>query len=216
MLLADIPVDPDATTARDLLRDELTNPVYHESRSLLERFIDWFTSLFDRVVVPGVSGFWGAVLIVAVVLVVAGVALVVSGPLRRTHRAAAAPVLHEDDSRTADELAAAAAQQARAGDLSGATLDAFRALVRRSEERALLDDVPGRTADEAVTLLGATFPGLVHALDDAGATFDAVYYGRRPSDRGTYDSVRALDATLAATAPTLPTASGSGPVGVRS
>lgn len=216
MLLADIPVDPDATTARDLLHDELTHPVYHESKSLIERFLEWFMSLFDRIVAPGVSGLWGAVLIIVVVLVVAVVALLVSGPLRRTHRGAAVPVLREDDRRTADVLAAAAELQAREGDLSGATLDAFRALVRRSEERALLDDVVGRTADEAVTLLGSRFPGLVPALEDAGATFDAVCYGRRPSDRSAYDRVRALDTTLAATAPALPGAAASWLVGARS
>lgn len=211
MLFADIPVDPDATTARDLLRGELTNPVYHDSPTLFERFVTWFTGLFDGLVVPGVSGVWGAVLVVAVVLVVVGVALLVSGPLRRDHRRAAAPVLHVDDARTADELVAAAEQQARAGDLSGATLDAFRALVRRSEERALLDDTPGLTADEAVRLLGAPFPGFTAALDQAGATFDAVYYGRRPSDRSTYDGVRALDGALAGTSPQLPAAPGGGP-----
>ena len=204
MLFADIPVDPDATTARDLLRDELTNPVYHDSPTLFERFVSWFTGLFDGLVVPGVNGVWGAVAVVAVVLVVAGVALLVSGPLRRDHRRTAAPVLHEDDTRSAADLLAAAEQQARAGDLSGATLDAFRALVRRSEERALLDDTPGRTADEAVRALGTPFPGYASALAHAGDTFDAVYYGRRPSDRSTYDGMRALDGALAATSPQLP------------
>ena len=215
MLFADIPVDPDATTARDLLRRELTNPVYHDSPTLFERFVRWFTGLFDELVVPGVSGVWGAVLVVAVVLVVAGVALLVSGPLRRDHRRTAAPVMHEDDTRSAADLLAAAEQQARTGDLSGATLDAFRALVRRSEERALLDDTPGRTADEAVRALGTPFPGFTAALEHAGVTFDAVYYGRRPSDRSTYDGIRALDDALAATTPQLP-AAGTHVVGTRS
>lgn len=206
MHLAGIPVDPDATTARDLLRGELTNPVYHDSPTLFERFVRWFTGLFDGLVVPGVSGVWGAVIVVAGVLVVAGVALVVSGPLRRDHRRTAAPVLDQDDTRSAADLLAAADQQARAGDLAGATLDAFRALVRRCEERALLDDTPGRTADEAVRALGAPFPGYASALDHAGDTFDAVYYGRRPSDRSTYDGIRALDDALAATSPQLPAA----------
>lgn len=203
MLVLDVPVDPDATTARDLLRRELTDPVYHDSPSLLERFVRWVMRLLDGLAVPGVSGFWGAVLIVAVVLLVAGVALLVSGPLRRTRRAATAPVLGEDDVRTADQLVAAAEEHARAGDHSAATLDAFRALVRRSQERALLDDVPGQTADEAVRLLRQTFPGAGHDLDAAGSTFDAVCYGRRTSDRRTYESVRSLDTTLAATPPTL-------------
>ena len=216
MRLADIPVDPDATTARDLLRGELTNPVYHDSPTLFERFVRWFTGLFDGLVVPGVSGFWGAVIVVAGVVVVATVALVVSGPLRRDHRRTAAPVLDADDTRSSADLRAAADQQARSGDLSGATLDVFRALVRRSEERALLDDTPGRTADEAVLALGAPFPGFTTALEHAGSTFDAVYYGRRPSDRSTYDSVRALDEALAATSPQLPPAPGTHPVGTLS
>lgn len=209
MLVIDVPVDPDATTARDLLRRELTDPVYHESQTLLERFVGWVVGLFDGLMVPGVSGFWGAVLIVVALVLVAGVALLVSGPLHRSHRVVGAPVHLEDDSRTADELVAAAERLAGAGDLSGATLDAFRALVRRSEERALLDDVPGRTADEAVRLLAVVFPGSVASLDRAGTTFDAVHYGRRPSDRGTYEEVRALDAALSTTAPHHP----HGPLG---
>ena len=38
---ADIPVDPDADTAREWAREELADPIYHQGESLLQRVIDW-------------------------------------------------------------------------------------------------------------------------------------------------------------------------------
>ena len=198
----EVPVTPDAPTARDLLKDELTDPIYHQGPSLLERFLTWIRSLFDGVSPLAISGAWVAVVLVAVILVIAVVALYVSGPVRRNRRMRHAPVLGADDTRSADDLLAAAARAAATGDFTAATLDAFRALARRSEERTILDPAPGRTAHEVALAIGTRLPHLAPVLASAAATFDAIYYGKRPADTASYEQMRDLDATAAATRPT--------------
>lgn len=201
----EVPVTPDAPTAREWLQDELTNPIYHQGPSLLERFLMWLQDLFAGTPTFGLSGGWVALVLVVVVAVIAVLALSISGPVRRNRRARHAPVLGLDDTRSADDLLAAAAQAAARGDYTTATLDAFRALARRSEERTLLDPAPGRTAHEAALTIGARLPQLAPALASAASTFDAIYYGKRPADATSYDQMRTLDASAAATRPsTLP------------
>ena len=200
----EVPVTPDAPTAREWLQDELTNPIYHQGPSLLERFLTWIQDLFAGTPALDLPGGWVALVLVAVAAGVAAVALYVSGPVRRSRRARHAPVLGLDDTRSADDLLAAAAQAAARGDFTAATLDAFRALARRSEERTLLDPAPGRTAHEAAAVISLRLPPLARDLVSAATAFDAIYYGKRPADAASYDQMRTLDATAAATRPTAP------------
>lgn len=209
-----VPVDPDAPTARQWLHDELTNPIYHQGPSLLERFLTWLQDLFQGVSVVGISGGWAALLLVAIVVVIAAVALYVSGPLRRTRRTQHAPTLAVDDTRTADELVAAAARAAAAGDFTAATLDTFRALARRSEERALIDPAPGRTAHEAAEMIGIRLPHLAPALAAGASTFDAIYYGKVPADAGSYEQMRGLETSAATARPTAMSTLAAAPGGV--
>lgn len=197
----EVPVTPDAPTAREWLQDELTNPIYHQGPSLLERFLMWLQETFAGTSALGLSGAWVAAVLVVVIVVISAVALYVSGPLRRTRRARHAPVLGLDDTRTADDLLAAAAQAASRGDYTAATLDAFRALARRSEERVILDPAPGRTAHEAAVTIGLRLPSLAPTLAGAASAFDAIYYGKRPADAASYEQMRTLEATAAATRP---------------
>ena len=201
MLGTSIPVDPDAGTARQWLTDELTNPVYHDGPSLLERFLDWLRGLLDGVSVVGLSGLWSAILVVAVTLVLAGVALFVAGPVRGSRRARTAPGVLDDDDRTADQLAAEAAAAAARGDFTAASLDAFRALVRGAEDRVLLDPRPGRTAHEAALELAPRLPDLAVPLAEAATVFDTLCYGTTSADAGTYDSVARLERTVRSSRP---------------
>lgn len=196
MLGATTPVDPDAATARQWLRDELTNPVYHDGPSVLERFIAWLRGLLDGVSLVGLSGTWSAIAVVVVALVLAGVALFVAGPVRGSRLARTAPGVLDDDLRTTVELVAAAAAAAARGDFTAATLDAFRALVRGAEDRVLLDPRPGRTAHEAARELAPRFPDLATSLAEAAAVFDALCYGTSSADAGTYDAMAGLGRTV--------------------
>ena len=202
----EVPVTPDAPTARELLQDELTNPIYHQGPSLLERFLTWLQELFSGASALGLSGGWVALVLVAAIVLLAVVTLYVSGPVRRTRRERHAPILDADDSRSADDLLAAADRAASLGDLTAATLDTFRALARRSEERAILDPAPGRTAHEAALTIGARLPRLGPDLASAATVFDAIYYGKRPANAASFEQMRALDAAAAATRPAPPAA----------
>lgn len=193
MILRDVPVDPDALLARQWLLDELTDPVYHEPPNVLDLLIGWLLGLFAGASVLGLDGPWAALVIVVVVLTLALVALRVAGPLRRTAALRRGPAVLDDDARTADRISAAASVLAQQGDVRAATLEVFRAIVRRSEERVLLDERPGRTAHEAAAALGTLLPGTAEPLAHAASTFDALYYGRLDARPRDYEQMRHVE-----------------------
>jgi hypothetical protein len=195
----DVPVVPDAETAREWAVRELADPVYHEGPSLLQRFLDWVGSLFDGA--PTGLGLPPALvggLLVVVVGLVVGVALWVAGPVRAGRRAPASVVVLGDDTRSADDLRAAADAAAARGDWSTAVLERFRAVVRSLEERALLDDRPGRTAHEAAEAAGARLPARTAELRRAARLFDDVCYGHVAVDADADAWLRTVDADVTA------------------
>ncbi|GCD21670.1 DUF4129 domain-containing protein [Cellulomonas algicola] len=203
-LLRDVPVQPDAETAREWARDELARPEYHRQPSLLQRVLEWLREQLDSVPSLGLPD--GVALTVAVV---AGVALVLGvlwfvGPVRRSRTRArtGAVVLSVDDRRTAEQLRAAADAAAAAGDWHLAVLERFRAVVRGLEERTVLDERPGRTAHEAVSAAAQRLPGLVADLRTAGDLFDDVAYGDVRADADDDRRLRELDRRVRATRPT--------------
>ncbi len=201
--LLDVPVVPDASTARRWATDELANPIYHQGRSLLARLYDWFNSLFENASTAdlGLSAGEVAAIVVLVALVVAGIAFWVAGPVRRARRATGSAVVLGDDARSSTELRAAADASAARGDWPAAVLDRFRAIVRALEERALLDERPGRTAHEAAEAAGTRLPDHLTDLRRAGRIFDEVCYGKASPGQDTDAWLSALDARLVATRP---------------
>lgn len=198
-----VPVVPDAPTARRWATDELANPVYHHGKSLLDRFLGWLGSLFDGATVPfGLPNLAVAAIVVVVVVAVAAVAFWIAGPVRLTRRTAASAIVFGDDTRSATELRAAADASAARSDWSAAVLDRFRAIVRALEERALLEQWPGRTAHEAAESAAVRLPSRTADLRRAGGVFDQVCYGKAPADAATDAWLRELDAAVAATRPT--------------
>lgn len=200
-----VPVVPDAEQARRWLEQELADPVYHQQPSLLQRFLDWLGRLFEGAdgLPIGNVGTLLAILVGLAVLVT--VAFLVTGPVRRSRRVAGTRgVLDADDRRTADELRAAADAAAGRGDWAAAVADRFRAVVRSLEERAVLEEQPGRTAHEAVEAAGLRLPAHAVDLRAAGRLFDDVVYGERTPRAEDDAALRELDARVAATRPTLP------------
>ncbi|WP_298460370.1 DUF4129 domain-containing protein [uncultured Cellulomonas sp.] len=212
---ADVPVVPDAETARRWATEELADPVYHGGPSLLSRLVEWFLSLFEGDV-PGLGlppAVVGAVVVLVLGLVVA-VALWVAGPVRAARRTRESVVVLGDDSRRAAELRAAADAAAARGDWSAAVLDRFRAIVRALEERALLDERPGRTAHEAAEAVGARLPARTGELRRAARVFDDVCYGHVTVGADADAWLRSLDDALAQTRPATadrPVAAGGAP-----
>ncbi|SFK06750.1 DUF4129 domain-containing protein [Cellulomonas sp. KH9] len=201
IVLAGVPVEPDAAEARRWVRGELLDPAYHRQETLLERVLRWFAELLDGLPDVGMSGRTVLLVAVGVVLVVVVVALVVAGPVRAGARRRRTAVLSADDRRTAAQLRDAADAAAQAGDWSTAVADRYRAVVRDLEERGLLDDRPGRTAHEAARLAGAALPPHAGALARGGDLFDAVVYGDRPAAAPDDAAMRELDAAVRAARP---------------
>jgi hypothetical protein len=200
-----VPVVPDAEQARRWLEQELADPVYHQQPSLLQRFLDWLGRLFEGADGLPIGNVGTLLAILAGLAVLVTVAFLVTGPVRRSRRVAGARgVLDADDRRTAAELRAAADAAAARGDWAGAVADRFRAVVRSLEERAVLEEQPGRTAHEAVEAAGLRLPAHAVDLRAAGRLFDDVVYGERTPRAEDDATLRELDARVAATRPTLP------------
>ncbi|MDD9206967.1 DUF4129 domain-containing protein, partial [Georgenia sp. 10Sc9-8] len=103
-----------------------------------------------------------------------------AGPIRRRRRLRAATAgSHElfDDERSSQQLRVSADAAAARGDYATAVLERFRSVVRALDERAVLDDRPGMTAQEAAGLAGAALPAHAAGLQRAGRLFDDVRYG---------------------------------------
>lgn len=200
-----VPVVPDAEQARRWLEQELADPVYHQQPSLLQRFLDWLGRLFEGADGLPIGNVGTLLAILAGLAVLVTVAFLVTGPVRRSRRVAGARgVLDVDDRRTAAEIRAAADAAAARGDWAAAVADRFRALVRSLEERAVLEEQPGRTAHEAVEAAGLRLPAHAVDLRAAGRLFDDVVYGERTPRAEDDAALRELDARVTATRPTLP------------
>lgn len=202
VVVTGVPVDPDADTARRWVRQELLDPAYRSQESLLERVVRWFVEQLENLPALGMSNRTALLVVVGVVALVVVVALRVAGPVRIAARRRRDGVLRADDRRTAAQLRAAADAAALAGHWSAAVADRYRAVVRGLEERALLDERPGRTAHEAARVAGAALPEQAAALARGGDLFDDVVYGERTATDTDDAVMRALDDGVRAARPT--------------
>ncbi|MCU1432587.1 MAG: hypothetical protein JWP95_1692 [Actinotalea sp.] len=203
-VLSEVPVDPDADTARRWADTELADPIYHQQPSLLERAITWLMEQLARMDtgIAALDPRAAALVVVGLLVVGGGIALLVAGPLRRAQRARRSSVdVFGDDLRTAAQLRASADALAAQGDWAGAVLDRFRAVLRSLEERALLDERPGRTAHEAAEEAALRLPTCADDLRRAGRLFDDVCYGDAAPTADDDAWLRQVDDRVAATRP---------------
>lgn len=179
---ADVPVTPDADEARRWAEEELSRGIYAERTNPIGEAISWLLDRLNDLLNAGSAGpDWVLPLaVVAATAIAVTVALVVGGPVRRRRSAAGADALFDDDERTAAEYLAAADDAAARGAFAAAVLDRFRGIIRSLTERALLEDRPGLTADEAAEAAARRLPDASADLAAAAGLFDAVRYGRRP------------------------------------
>ncbi|MFP5360474.1 MAG: DUF4129 domain-containing protein [Actinomycetes bacterium] len=187
------PLLPDADTARRWAEEELAKDEYTRGgESWLAKFWDWLMRAFDDFG-SGVGGALGSTGTIIAILVGAGlIALVVwlvVGPLRRSRRAVTEDGLFEDD-RTADALGRSAEAAAAAGEWAAATLDMYRALIRRLAERDIIALTPGLTAHESATQAGAAVPSIASRVGDDADAFDGIRYGHVGASAETYAHVR--------------------------
>ncbi|QIZ97996.1 MULTISPECIES: DUF4129 domain-containing protein [unclassified Leifsonia] len=219
LLRADIPVDPSSPDARRWIGDELAKPEYQTAKptwfDLASKAVqDWIASLFQ-----GPGGDAGPVLLLAVVLVIAGLivaAFFIFGRPRVNRRTADGrrSLFGDDDLRTAAQLRHSAASAAAAGDWVVAIEEQFRAIAQSMDERTIVTVSPGTTATEFAHRAANAVPAERERLLDAARAFDEVRYLGRPGTEARYQQLVALDQRLQEARPQLfgqqPVAQGGG------
>ena len=203
----DIPVDPDAETARRWLEEELTKPEYREHKAgWFQRALEWISNAIDRMFdwADGIGGINAPVTIIIILLVVALIAVllyVLLGPLRRSRRVKKSGAVFDDDDRVATDIRASAVGAAERGDWELAVIERFRALVRAAEERDLVLVVPGMTAHEFTSAVAARLDAHEAALERCADVFDGVRYGHGAATEQMYDFIATTDDTVASARP---------------
>lgn len=195
----EVPVTPDAETAREWARDELSKPEYAaQGTSWFERFLEWVQDLFNSVESIGgnLGPLWTVVLVIVAIAIVALVVWLILGPLRRSRRSRTQTGMLDDDARSSQQMRDAAEAAERAQDWDTAAMEWYRASVRRMEERGRLADSPGATAKEAARLLGVAAPALASDAAQSAHFFDVARYGsgglgkaEATHARATYDAL---------------------------
>lgn len=192
------PLTPDDDTARRWLLLELSKPEYAAARPswfdlLSQRVANWLGSLHLGGAGGGGAG-WLAVIGIGLAVLVVLAALLRFG-LPRLNRRARATRLGGDvvDTRSAEQLRAAADRAAAQGDWSLAVIERFRAVAASLAERTVVAVRPGTTAHEVAMQAAVVFPAESAELRAAADAFDAARYLGRTADRAGSDRIRALD-----------------------
>ncbi len=209
MLPFDVPVDPDAPTAHDLLFDELSKQEYVAARpswfdNLVKGFTDWINNLhIGQTSGPPAFGLLVVLIAVGVLLLIA---FLVFGLPRINRRSTVSGALFgEDDARTAARIRAAAESAAASGDYTLAIAEMFRSIARGLAERSVLSTSPGTTARDFAVQSGRTFPPQARDLVQAAIAFDEVRYLGRNGTREQYEDVAKLERQLRSAKPLLET-----------
>ncbi len=190
----DVPVDISREDAQRLARLELAKPEYtRQEDSLVARILSWIGErVQDALNAAGdVSPLaWFGLL--GIVLLVALAAVAVrrrTGALTRS----ASEALFEGRERSAADHRRESERLADAGAYAEAVRERLRAIVRDLQERGIVDDLPGRTADEIAREAGAALPSAAADLRSAARVFDDIWYGGRTADRAAYDRLVAVE-----------------------
>lgn len=194
-----LPLDPSPDRARTLLRDELRHPEYHR-QNLIDTFMRWLNDRLNSTLQAAshASPLGAAVAIVLFAVLVVLVIWLLSRFRRNVRVRTGDPgAVLANEVVTAAELRARAEAALASGDAGAALVDGFRALTVRQIERGRLDDLPGATAHEVASGLGATFPHQGPRVQASADLFDLVRYGDRPASPDQAAGVLALDDELA-------------------
>lgn len=191
------PLDIGREEAARAAQEELERAIYRdEEAGLVSRAIDWIftrlSELLGNLLDNAVGGRWWLVALAAVVLALIVVILIRVG-LPQRGAARGSVQVFDDVVRTAAEHRAAADTAARQGQWATACRERFRALVRELEERTILDERPGRTADEVAREVGGNAPEASDPLARAAGVFDEVCYGNRTATGADDETIRHAD-----------------------
>ena len=195
------PLDPTSDDARRWLVEELSKPGYSTQPSLWERFQEWLQNLFGQIRPGSASASWMLWILLAVLaLVLAIIVIRLLRPERRRRGTRVGAVL-DDSGRSAQEYRRDARAALQRGDFDTALLDSVRAIAAGASERVILEDSPGRTANELGQELRAAFPGHESALLALMRDFDGIRYGQEHASAPQASAAIDLESTLTDTAP---------------
>lgn len=189
------PIEIDPNDARDAAARELADPAYRAAEpSVLDRVFTWIGQRFVDLLsaAGGGSGVVGLFVLVGLGVAVYALIRYRIGRLGRT-ASAGRPVFPTGRSRSAQDHRRAADEARARGDLAAAVRERFRAIVRELEERRVLDERSGRTADECAAQAGQRLPDRAAGLRAAATVFDDVVYGGRDATEANYGDLSALD-----------------------
>jgi hypothetical protein len=197
-----VPVDISREEAQQLARLELANPQYsREQESFVQKAIAWVlervSDLLDAASGTSPLGWFGIVGVVILVI------LAVIAIRRRTGalgRSASTP-LFDGRNRGAADHRAESVRLADAGAWAEAVRERLRAVVRDLEERGVIEEAPGRTADEIARDAGRLLPSVAGDLRAAARVFDDIWYGGRTADADSYARLVAVDDAVRAARP---------------
>jgi Domain of unknown function (DUF4129) len=187
-------IDIDRDAAHEAAQHELAKPIYPKA-SLTDRLVDWIDELLNKLVAQGASlpGGWFTMSVLLILLAIAvAVAVRIARRAMRTSRGGRSSLFGEHV-LSAAEHRATAEQFAAVGDWSAAIRHRVRAVARQLEESAVLDPVPGRTANELARDAGQAIPNLAAQLRSAAEAFNDVTYGERPGTEPPYRMITDLD-----------------------
>lgn len=186
------PVDPEA--ARDAAREILSGAEYAEPEpTLVERAVEWMGerlgSFFGTLTGGGPGSAIGWFVLV-ILLVGAAWLLVRAARVPGVASAATDPgVRYGTETRWDAEVWLAEAERlAAAGDHRGALRCRHQAMLARMVDARLVDEAPGRTADEYRRLLEDRRPELRAWLVELTERFERVWYGGEPVGPGHLDA----------------------------
>lgn len=196
----DVPVEPDADEARELLINELAKSPYQAAKPTLfdqiaKAIQDWLESLrIGEAQGPPALGI-GILLIVVAVAIVA--AILIFGLPRLNRRSKVAGTLFgENDERSSEAMRRDAEAAAARGDFSTAIAEMFRAIARGLAERTIVASLPGTTASGFASNTGTIFPSHAERITAAARSFDEVRYLGREGSADQYAQVSALESEL--------------------
>lgn len=204
-----VALDPDPDRARRLLEQELSAPKYRSG--LLQRALDWVGDHLTGT--DGTGNLLGAlgrpVLLVVLLVLVVGVAVLLSGLRRDPRVGTAARTVFDDVRRSAEEHRALARAALADDDFDTAVVEGLRALTAGLVERQVVADAPAATAREVAEVAAPRYPALAGRLAEAARLFDETRYGGRRADRARAETVLGVEDDVRRTSPSGAT---SGPV----
>lgn len=200
MIPGDVPVLPDAEEARRLAEAELAKSDYEYSTGFIHRALrqisDFLNDLFSGMHAGPVANPWLVLILIVAVVVVALVFFSRVRVSARTSEArATSAVLFADDADSA-ELMERALAYLRQGNCTAAFLDLYRSTIRHADERALIHDRPGLTAQEAATQVAALDGECCRQFPRQANIFDAASYGDHVVSQQQVEALLHLDSLV--------------------